>query len=108
MSGERGRAVDVPTTAFKAGMRGGAPPSRSASRSTRRWRGGARASRGMAVAMLDQLDMGPEPDAGYPQFWEARARARGAAVGGGAKPRAEAEWAALCAPAARPRPPRTA
>ena len=106
MSGERGRAVDVPTTAFKAGMRGGAPTvaQRVAfDAAMARWGAGEPA---VAVAMLDQLDMGPEPDAGYPQFWEARAARAAALWASGAKPRAEAEWAALCAPT-RPNPPAT-
>ena len=104
--GASGRAVDVPTTAFKAGMRGGAPTvaQRVAfDAAMARWGAGEPA---VAVAMLDQLDMGPEPDAGYPQFWEARAARAAALWASGAKPRAEAEWAALCAPT-RPNPPAT-
>ena len=100
------RNVDVPVAAFKAGMRGGAPTvaQRVAfDAAMARWGAGEPA---VAVAMLDQLDMGPEPDAGYPQFWEARAARAAALWASGAKPRAEAEWAALCAPT-RPNPPAT-
>jgi hypothetical protein len=104
MNGARGRAVDVPTTAFKAGMRGGAPTvaQRVAfNAAMARWGAGEPA---VAAAMLDVVDLGPEPDAGYPQFWEARAARAVALWASGAKPRAEAEWAALCRPT-RPNPP---
>jgi hypothetical protein len=102
--GGSGRSVDVPTTAFKAGMRGGAPTvaQRVAfNAAMARWGAGEPA---VAVAMLDVVDLGPEPDAGYPQFWEARAARAVALWASGAKPRAEAEWAALCRPT-RPNPP---
>ena len=79
-------------------MRGGAPTvaQRVAfDAAMARWGAGEPA---VAVAMLDQLDMGPEPDAGYPQFWERAPRARRRCGRAEQKPRAEAEWAALCAP----------
>ena len=100
------RNVDVPTTAFKAGMRGGAPTvsQRVAfDAAMARWGAGEPA---VAVAMLDDIDLGPEPEAGYPQFWEARAARAAALWASGAKPRAEAEWTMLCAPT-KPNPPAT-
>ena len=72
-----------------------------------RWGAGEPA---VAVAMLDQLDMGPEPDAGYPQFWEARARAR-RRCGRAEQSRAPRRSGRRCARRrgrTRPRPPRTA
>jgi hypothetical protein len=42
-----------------------------------------------AAAALARLDMGPEPDAGFPQFWEARAARAAALYASNAKPQAE-------------------
>ena len=47
---------------------------------------------------LSLYHTGPEPDAGYPQFWEARAARAAALWASNAKPQAEAEWSALCRP----------
>ena len=106
LGGLGGRDIDVPTTAFKAGMRGGAPTVRQRvefDAAMARWGAGDAAG---AAAALDRLDFGPEPDAGFPQFWEARAALAVALWASGAKPRAEAEWSALCRPT-KPNPPST-
>ena len=96
--------LDVPTTAPAAGLIGGAPTvaQRVAFHAAMaRWGAGDVAA---AAAALDRLDVGPEPEPGYPQFWEARAALAVALWASGAKPRAEAEWAALCR-GAKPNPP---
>ena len=96
--------LDVPTTAPAAGLIGGAPTvaQRLAFHAAMaRWGAGDVAA---AAAALDRLDVGPEPEPGFPQFWEARAALAAALWASGAKPRAEAEWAALCR-GAKPNPP---
>jgi len=106
LGGLGGKDVDVPTTAFKAGLRGGAPTVSQRvefDAAMARWGAGDPAG---AAAALQRVDFGPEPDAGFPQFWEARAALAVALWASGAKPRAEAEWSRLCQPT-KPNPPAT-
>ena len=101
-----GGGLDVPTGSLSAGLVGGAPTVAQRldfNAAMIRWGGGDPAG---AAAALGRLDVGPEPDAGYPQFWEARAARAAALYASNAKPAAEAEWAALCRPV-RPNPPAT-
>ena len=105
-AGPTAKIADVPTTSPASGLRGGAPTvaQRLAFRAAlARWGAGDVAG---AANALDRLDLGPEPDPGFPQFWEARAALAAAMWASGAKPRAEAEWARLCE-ATRPNPPAT-
>ena len=93
-----GRDIGVPTTSFAAGMRGGAPTVAQRvefDAAMALWGSGNAAA---AAAALDRLDFGPEPDAGFPQFWEARAALAVSLWASGGKPRAEAEWQKLCRP----------
>ena len=79
-AGPTAKIADVPTTSPASGLRGGAPAvaQRLAFRAAlARWGAGDVAG---AANALDRLDLGPEPDPGFPQFWEARA-ARGGDVG---------------------------
>ena len=104
-AGPTAKIADVPTTSPASGLRGGAPTvaQRLAFRAAlARWGAGDVAG----AANADRLDLGPEPDPGFPQFWEARAALAAAMWASGAKPRAEAEWARLCE-ATRPNPPAT-
>eukprot|EP00798_Chlamydomonas_sp_ICE-L_P015996 gene15996-22130_t len=56
-----------------------------------------------AVAALQRVDKGPNPD-GYPQFWDARAALAVSLFASGARGAAEMEWADLCRPAPPPPP----
>lgn len=58
-----------------------------------------------AVAALEAVDKGPNPD-GYPQFWDARAALALALNAAGRAGQAELEWAELCKPAPNPPPAR--
>ena len=98
LAGVASSAADVPTTAPCAGLRGGAPTVAQRldfNAAMARWGAGDVAA---AAAALRRLDKGPEPDAGYPQFWEARAALTAALWASNAKPAAEAEWVSFCRP----------
>jgi len=96
--------ADVPDAAPLAGLRGGPPTlgqriGLHAALATWEERGAAD-----ALAALAEVDDGPDPLGGQPQFWEVRAARVAALSAAGEDLRAERAWAALCAPA-DPNPP---
>ena len=97
----------MPTTALNAGLRGGPPTVAQRldfNAAMARWGAG---DVGYAANTLARLDKGPEPVAGQPQFWEARAAlSRRRCNANGSRPAAEAGVVgAVQAGQAEPRPP---